>query len=52
MSRGYAYFFMCVCVCVCARACVKKLPHPPPYRFISEGVKHAERYNVFYFEFM
>jgi hypothetical protein len=34
-------------VCVCAET----VPHPPPYKFISEGVKHAQR-HMFYFEFM
>jgi hypothetical protein len=40
--------YVCVCVCVCV--CAETVPHPPPYKFISEGVKHAQRY-VFYFEF-
>jgi len=35
-------------VCVCAET----VPHPPPFKLISEGVKHTARYNVFYFEFM
>jgi hypothetical protein len=45
---------MCVCVCVCVHMHVgtETVPDSPPYKCISEEVKHTESYNVFYFEFM
>jgi hypothetical protein len=40
VSREYACCLKCVCT--------GTVPHPPPYQFISEGVKHNERSNVFW----
>ena len=35
MPREYACL-MCVCMYVCV--CAETVPHPPPYKFVSEGL--------------